>query len=137
MPLYAPVDLRHLGRAGLTLDRYDFTRTNGSQSFQQLRKQGLEVDKSIRARSKYDDREGKILHLLLEREIAINSYKCVEPTGRASEQRSVPDARPSEVENRPYFVTHNLAREATINTFVEQQPHEVDSIRRSLASSRK
>ena len=80
------------------------------------------------------DREGG--KVLLEREISIHRYEYVESFRCEREQFSVLNAQPTHFSRRLSLVTGDDAREAPVNTLIDEYLHDTVATRRSLACSR-
>jgi hypothetical protein len=75
--------------------------------------------------------------VLLKGQIAVDGNEDVKLTSRSRKERTIANAGPAKFGNCGNIVPENVAGEPTIDAFVEQQPHKADSIKRSLAISRK
>ena len=93
------------------------------------------VGQSIRARPQNYDGKWQGVDALLKYEIAVDHDESIELTGGASKQCTLANAGTAKIDNGRHVVALDVAGRPAVNAFVEQQPHEVASIKRSLASS--
>jgi len=104
---------------------------------QKIRHQRPEICEPIGFRLKHNDEKREQSKVLLKCKISIDCNKHIEMLGCKLQQFSVCDRCPTHLARSLNLVPDDVACEAPINAFVKEHFHEVVSISRSFASSRK
>ena len=125
------------GRAGVGTNQRGSARHRGLDGCQEPWHQRPEIGEPVCPRMKYNYGDGEGIQVLLKGKVSIRGNEHVEVFRGECQQRSVLDSRPAHLASRSDIVTDNVAAEAPVNAFVEEDLHEAASITRSLASSRK
>src|SRR5439155_1912513 len=81
------------------------------------------------------DRQG--FKILLKWQTSIDRHKHITMPDRKGKQLPIFDRSPAHLPGSLDVMADDVARQAPVNTFVEQNPHETDSMSRSLACSKK
>ena len=114
------------------------TSTGTGNTRKQRGDEGFKISETVRGRTKNNDcdREGR--QILLKGKIAINSDEYLELARGECKQFPVLDSQPPHLARGLDLVTHDVPREAPVNTLIDKYFHATAAAtRRSFACSRK
>jgi hypothetical protein len=102
----------------------------------QFRQQPTQIDQAIGWSREHDHGNVELWKILLEGKISIDSHQHVELLLSQGKQFTVLDSRPARLRERDHLVPLDCPGEATVDTFVEKDPHQETARMRVFASSK-